>query len=199
MYNFASENMFEKLVSAVAIGKRVFALDRIINIVSALLCWSSRRPEITVMDLSCRSCRRLEMMKRVRKMATFVRRDLLAASLYFTFASSASLDGITFSFVCDCSGFWGSWLMLAATSAYYNLCQTLQMVVKNFSASAICLFTVSKILLLNICKCYFYSIPNELLVILKIQPFVKFHELDADLLVEFPKNFLVQCVLGPMF
>jgi hypothetical protein len=45
------------------------------------------------------------MMKRVRKIATFVRRDLLAASLYFTFAFSASLDGISFSFDCDCSGF----------------------------------------------------------------------------------------------
>jgi hypothetical protein len=89
--------------------------------------------------------------------------------------------------------------MLAATSAYYNLCQTLQIVVKSHSASSICLFTVPKILLLNICKCYFYSIPGELLVIMKIQLFVKFHELDADLLVEFPKNFLVHCVLGPMF
>ncbi len=88
--------------------------------------------------------------------------------------------------------------MFAGNSAYCNLCQTLQMVVKNFSASAICLFAVSKILLLNIYKCYFYSIPNELLVILKIQLFEKFHELDADLLEEFPKNFLIHCVLGPM-
>ncbi len=139
MYNFVSENMFEKLVSAVAIGKRVFALDRIINIVSALLCWSSRRPEITVMDLSCRSCRRLEMMKRVRKIATFVRRDLLAASLYFTFASSASLGGISFSIDCECSG-----LMFAGNSAYCNLCQTLQIVVKSLSGSSVCLFTVPK-------------------------------------------------------
>ncbi len=108
-YNFVRYWMFPKLASVVAIGTRLFKLDIVITI---------------GIGLSWRSCRRPNITKKIEKTATFVRRDLLAAFLYFSFASSASFDG-------EYSGLWGSWLMFAGTSAYCNLCQTLQIVVNS--------------------------------------------------------------------
>ena len=90
MYNFVSDCMLPKLASVVATGKMLFKLDMVIIIAN---------------DLSCRSWTRPEMTEKVRKTATFVIRDLLAAFLYFSFISSASIDGISFSFDCSSSRF----------------------------------------------------------------------------------------------
>jgi hypothetical protein len=65
------------LASVVATGRRLFMLAMVITIGT---------------DLSCRSCRRPKIIKKVRKTVTFVRRDLLAAFLYFSFISSASIE-----------------------------------------------------------------------------------------------------------
>jgi hypothetical protein len=78
------------LASVVATGIRLFKLDMVITI---------------GIDLSCRSCIRPKMMKKIEKTATFVRRDLLAAFLYLSFTSSAPSDGISFSLDSECSGF----------------------------------------------------------------------------------------------
>jgi len=90
MYSFVSDCMFPKLASVVATGKMLFKLDMVIIIAN---------------DLSFRSWTRPEMTEKVTKIATFVRRDLLAAFLYLSFTSSASSDGISFSFDCECSRF----------------------------------------------------------------------------------------------
>ncbi len=93
MYSFVSNCMFPKLANVVATGRMDFMLEMVMSV---------------MIDLSCRSRRRLEMTKTIRKITTFVIRDLLAASLYFSFISSASLDVNSFSFGCDSSRFCGS-------------------------------------------------------------------------------------------
>jgi hypothetical protein len=63
-----------------------------------------------------------ETMKKIMKTTAFVRRDLLAAFLYFNFTSSASLDGMSVAFCCDASEFGGSGSMLTGASACCKLC-----------------------------------------------------------------------------